>query len=73
MLAVRLKDLPDRRDDAAWALMRRDVVPADDDMACPECRGPLVIDIRAKRHDANGRVSIVRAAFCSGCEFVHEF
>jgi hypothetical protein len=66
-----MKDLPDRRDVAAGLLIRRDVVPADE--PCPECGSPLFIDVKAERHDGNGRVRIVRAAFCSGCEFAHEF
>jgi len=59
MPPVRLKDLPDRRD------VRRDaVVPAENDISCPECGHALFIDCRAERHDQTGRVTIVRAAFC---------
>jgi hypothetical protein len=46
--------------------------------ACPECGAPLFVDDAAiKFHPttrrATRRAVTVRAAFCSGCEFVHEF
>jgi len=40
--------------------------------ACPDCGAPLYVDDSVLKFD-RGMQSRVRAALCSGCEFVHEF
>lgn len=41
---------------------------------CPECGKPLEVDEHMETLDPNtGRRAFVRAAYCMGCEFVHEF
>lgn len=41
---------------------------------CPECGKPLEVDEQMETLDPKtGERAFVRAAYCMGCEFVHEF
>lgn len=48
-------------------------VPPAPVVACPSCGSPLDVDLDAETTTPDGITRRVRAAFCSGCEFVHEF
>lgn len=72
MRAVRLKDCPDCRDIVAHPELMHGEVYTDE--PCPECSSPLSIDLAAVKEDpTTGQRSVVRIAFCTGCEFVREF
>lgn len=72
MRAVRLKDCFHAPDIVAHPELLRGELHTGE--PCPDCGSPLSIDTAAIKFDpTTRRRSVVRAAFCCGCEFVKEF
>lgn len=66
MPRVTLGDLP------AWVDLGNGRRRRADEIPCPACGQLLAVDEAAQRVTAH-RMRTVRLAFCTGCEFAHEF